>query len=164
MKRINYNLTEEQKQKLDKLISINQWIVIKANGYNLKAKPTQPPKYSNNYTENNEVMCYFELQFECFDPMFYSETKYIELATVNKMFYFPLEIPEESGVVFGEIQKRKGSNLKNDRTRARNRLMSGFSIGYASAFCSCAGSSTGLLRTMHSTRLMGVPILWNFAS
>lgn len=107
-------LIEEQKQKLDKLISINQWIIIKANGYNLKAKPTQPPKYSNNYTENNEVMCYFELQFECFDPMFYSETKYIELATVNKMFYFPLEIPEESGVVFGEIQKRKNVLVEND--------------------------------------------------
>lgn len=112
--KLQEQLIDEQKQKLDKLISINQWVVIKANGYNLKAKPIQPPKYSNNYTENNEVMCYFELQFECFDPLFYSETKYIELATVNKMFYFPLVIPKESGAVFGKIQKRQSIYIENN--------------------------------------------------
>lgn len=106
-------LIEEQKEVLNRLININQWVIIKAGEYSLKAKPTQPPKYSSNESENNEVLCYFELEFECFDPLFYSETKYIELATIQESFHFPLVIPKEK-VIFGEIQKRQSISVHND--------------------------------------------------
>ena len=106
-------LIEEQKEVLNRLININQLVIIKAGEYSLKAKPTQPPKYSSNESENNEVLCYFDLEFECFDPLFYSETKYVELATIQESFHFPLVIPKEK-VIFGEIQKRQSISVQND--------------------------------------------------
>ena len=69
---------EESKEKLDKLISVYQDVVIKAGEYFLDARPTQPPKYSTERKENNEVMCLFTLEFECYKPLLYSESKIVE--------------------------------------------------------------------------------------
>ena len=105
---------EESKKKLDKLISVYQDVVIKAGEYFLDARPTQPPKYSTERKENNEVMCLFTLEFECYNPLFYSESKIVELASISSDFHFPLIIPTESGVVFGKIMRRQSLIVEND--------------------------------------------------
>lgn len=104
---------DRMKLELDKIISINQDIVIIANGYTLYARPTQPPKYSKNIKENNDILCMFSLNFICFKPMFYLEEKHIELASIKEMFHFPLIINDE-GVVFSEIRKRRSILINNE--------------------------------------------------
>lgn len=104
---------EESKQVLDTIISVYQDILIEANGYFLKARPTQPPKYSNTREQNNEVMCLFQLEFECFSPMFYSDSKLVNLAAISEKLTFPLALPAE-GVIFGEIFKQKSVPISNN--------------------------------------------------
>lgn len=104
---------EESKKKLDKLISVYQDVVIKAGEYFLDARPTQPPKYSTERKENNEVMCLFTLEFECYNPLFYSESKIVELASISSDFLFPLIIPKESGIIFGKIMRRQSLIVEN---------------------------------------------------
>ena len=104
---------EESKRKLDKLISVYQDVVIKAGEYFLDARPTQPPKYSTERKENNEVMCFFTLEFECYNPLFYSQGKQISLAETEGLFHFPLIIPPEK-VVFGRIMKRQSVLIENN--------------------------------------------------
>lgn len=103
---------EESKLVLDKLISVYQDVIIKIGEYSLSARPTQSPKYSTEYKENNEVMCLFTLEFECYDPLFYSESKVVDLASIIGEFHFPLIIPPE-GVVFGKIMRRKSTLIEN---------------------------------------------------
>lgn len=103
---------EESKLELDKLISVYQDVVIQAGDYFLDARPTAPPKYSDTYEENNEVMCFFSLEFECYNPMFYLQSKTVDLASITGMFHFPLIIPPE-GVVFGKIMRRQSMFIEN---------------------------------------------------
>lgn len=104
---------EESKKLLDSVISIYQEIVIEANGYFLRGTPTQPPKYSTKDTENNEILCLFQLELECFNPMFYSDNKSIDLASTIERLHFPLVLPEE-GVVFSEILRRQSMAITNE--------------------------------------------------
>lgn len=105
---------EESKIELDKMFSIYQDVVIEANGYYITGRPTQPPKYSTKEKENNEIMCYFELEFECYNPLFYSKSKMVGLTTTNGGLHFPLIIPIKEGVVFGKIAKKQSINITND--------------------------------------------------
>ena len=104
---------EESKIELDKMFSVYQDVIIEANGYYIIGRPTQPPKYSTKEKENNEIMCYFELEFECYSPLFCSTSKMVELATTVGEFHFPLIIPPEK-VVFGKIMRRQSINITND--------------------------------------------------
>lgn len=108
---------EENKLQLDKVISIYQDILITAGDYHILARPTQPPKYSTDETENNEVLCLFTLEFECYNPLFYIEQKHINLSHVDGMFHFPLVLTSDKTdehVVFGEIMKRQSVACNNN--------------------------------------------------
>lgn len=107
---------EENKLQLDKVISIYQDVLITVGGYHILARPTQPPKYSTDETENNEVCCLFTLEFECYNPLFYKEQKHINLSHVDGMFHFPLVLTSDKAdehVVFGEIMKRQSVAVEN---------------------------------------------------
>lgn len=104
---------EQSKLILDKIFSVFQEIRIEANGYFLKGYPTQPVKYSNEYVENNEVMCMFSIELECFEPLFYKGSKTIELAINTDKFKFPLIIPENKGIIFGELIRNQNIILNN---------------------------------------------------
>lgn len=71
----NAQLSQIKKTKdvLNRFISVFEDVEIKAGDYKLKARPSSPVKYSNEEMLNNEVVCYFTLEFECFEPMFYKE-------------------------------------------------------------------------------------------
>lgn len=98
---------QDKKEELDRMISIYQEIVIEANGFYLDARPTAPPKYSNTYKENNEVLCKFILEFECFNPMFYKETKTINFSVLENKLKFPLTIPKTKGITMGVERRQK---------------------------------------------------------
>ena len=108
---------QENKLYLDSVISIYQDILITVGDYHILARPTQPPKYSTDETENNEVLCLFTLEFECYNPLFYIEQKHINLSHVDGMFHFPLVLTSDKTdkhVVFGEIMKRQSVACENN--------------------------------------------------
>ena len=108
---------EENKLYLDKVMSIYQDVIITVGDYHIVARPTQPPKYSTDEMENNDVCCLFTLELECYNPLFYKEQKHINLSHVDGMFHFPLILTKDKTdehVVFGEIMKRQSVAVENN--------------------------------------------------
>lgn len=106
----------DNKIELDRIISIYQDVIIKAGEYTLKARPTQPPKYSTEESENSEVYCLFTLEFECYNPLFAKETKMVQFAHTDAKLTFPLVLTEDKTdeyVVFGDIAKRTSVPMEN---------------------------------------------------
>lgn len=107
----------DNKEELDKVISIYQDVLIKAGDFYILARPTQPPKYSSDETENSEVYCIFTLEVECYNPLFYKDIKHVNLSHVDGLFHFPLILTEDKKdeyVVFGEIMKRQSVPIENN--------------------------------------------------
>ena len=107
---------ETNKEFLNDMISIYEEILIIVDGYYLKGYPTQPVKYSDTEEENNEVLCKFSIEIECFDPTFYKDSTVVHLAYVSPMFHFPLILTENKSdeyVVFGEVHKRQSALIEN---------------------------------------------------
>lgn len=108
---------EQKKKELNKLISVYQDVTIKAGEYNLDARPTGFVKYSTDMKENNEILCLFSIEFECFNPMFYKQSKTVVLATTENKFTFPMVLTSDTKdeyAVFGEIVKRQSMIAEND--------------------------------------------------
>lgn len=77
-------MIEENKEKLNNIISVMSDVVIRANNYVLYGRPSLPPKYATDEQRNNEVMCYFELNFECFNPLFHANaSNELEMPNAN---------------------------------------------------------------------------------
>lgn len=114
---------EEQRKRIDeaqsvlnRVLSVFQNLRIEVNGFYLDARVTQPVKYSSLESENNEVMCLFQVDFECYSPLFYADKKNVQLASVSGMFRFPFITTEQSGdeyTVFGEIARRQSVIVEN---------------------------------------------------
>lgn len=108
---------EENKLLLDKVINLNDDILIVAGEYKIVGRPTQPIKYSTDETENNEVCCLFSVEVECYNPLFYKEQKHINLLHVDGRFRFPLVLTtnkNDEHVVFGKIAKRQSIPVENN--------------------------------------------------
>lgn len=108
---------EEWKAVLNKLVNIYQDLRIDADGYYLVGRPTMPVKYSTKEEENNDVMCRFEIELECYDPMFIGESKTVTLAAADPLFHFPMINTEEKGdlyTVFGSILNRQTMEVVNN--------------------------------------------------
>lgn len=105
---------EEKKLVLDKLINVNQDLILNVGEYVIKGRPTQYPKYSSNEVENNEVLCLFNLEIMCYSPMFTKGVKSYIMLGVSKMFHFPLTIPRNKGVIFGIKTKTQALIVSND--------------------------------------------------
>lgn len=106
----------DNKQELDKVISLHQDVIIQAGEYQIVGRPTQPPKYSTDETENNEVYCLFTLEFECYNPLFKKDLKVVHFAHTDDKLVFPLILTEDKKdeyVVFGEIAKRTSVLMEN---------------------------------------------------
>ena len=107
---------DDAQEVLDRVLSVFQDVRIEVSGYYLDARITQPVKYSSLEQENNEVMCLFQVDFECYNPLFYADKKTVQLASVNGMFRFPFITTEQSGdeyTVFGEIAQRQSVLVEN---------------------------------------------------
>ena len=112
-----YRLQEESinglKQQLEKIVTLFSNLTIRANGYNLDCRLSQPIKYSMKEEENNEVTCYFTMYFKCFNPLFYLDSTFVSLASIDGIFHFPMIIPQSEGIAFGEIQQRASIEIEN---------------------------------------------------
>ena len=107
---------ETNKEYLNDMISIYEEILVIVDGYYLKGYPTQPVKYSDTEEENNEVLCKFLVEIECFDPTFYKDSTMVHLAYTSPVFHFPLIMTEDKSdeyVVFGEVHKRQSILIEN---------------------------------------------------
>lgn len=104
----------KNKTLLELAFNVFQDIVIEANGYKLKARPTTPVKYSYQESENNDVLCLFAIEVECYEPLFYRDSKNYALSAVEGMFHFPLTIPEDTGMIFGLISETNISHVINE--------------------------------------------------
>lgn len=105
---------EKHKMFLNKVISIYNDILIEAGEYSIIGRPTSPIKYSNAVSENNEILCKFSLEVECMDPLFFKSEKINTLSSVSKRFHFPLIIPEDDKMIFGEIMQDNISYITNN--------------------------------------------------
>lgn len=106
-------IIDERKQELDKLINVNQDVLLRVGDYMLDARPASPPVYSTAYESNNEVLCLFQITFECFSPLFYKHEKVYTLSQALAAFHFPLIIPPEK-IIFGEIIRQRQLSVVND--------------------------------------------------
>lgn len=107
---------ETNKEYLNDMISIYEEILVIVDGYYLEGYPTQPVKYSDTEEENNEVLCKFLVEIECFDPTFYKDSTMVHLAYTSPVFHFPLILTEDKSdeyVVFGEVHKRQSILIEN---------------------------------------------------
>lgn len=94
----------DAKDALDRLVSVYEDIVIEANGYTITGRPTIPVKYSMTNIENNQVMCKFEVDVLCSDPLFDGADKVVQLAYLQNKFHFPFgSVNPTNMLVFGEL-------------------------------------------------------------
>lgn len=106
-------LIEQAKDGLNRVISVYQDMSVIVGEYHIEGRPEQPVKYSSNYRENNEVMCLFEITLLCYDPMFKRGSTLVELSSFVNKFYFPLIIPEDEGMIFGEVFPQTAALVDN---------------------------------------------------
>lgn len=104
----------KNKTKLNSFFSVYDDVIIEVEGYTLTGRPTSPVKYSDNERENNEVMCRFSLEIECFKPLFSGESRTTNMNSYLKMFHFPGYIPEDEGFIFGEIKSGNIAYVENN--------------------------------------------------
>lgn len=93
------------KNSLNTFISPQEPIDLLYGSYTLQFSPDNTVRYSVNISENNEVICKFQITGIAHDPLFKdSSENHLLFATTQGMFHFPLIIsPEldEGGVIFG---------------------------------------------------------------
>lgn len=100
----------ERKRRLNHFVNPQQPIRIYYRGsvlYNIDFLPATSIRYGKTIAENNEVICKFAIDGDCFSPLFSENiASRVTAATVIPMFHFPLIISETpdppGGVVFGE--------------------------------------------------------------
>lgn len=103
---------DDKKMELDDLINVNQDVMLRVGDYMLDARPASPPVYSSAEEGNNEVLCMFQLTFECFSPLFYKSEKTYTLSQAVAAFHFPLIIPSEK-VIFGKLLRKRQLSIVN---------------------------------------------------
>lgn len=106
--RLEKQSVERAKGELNHVISVYENYMIKHDEKYILCKPSAAIKYSQTYQENNETFCKFQIEFNCFDPLFYGEKKvYSNYGTnVNPNVTFPMNFP----VVFGTVNEYATGN------------------------------------------------------
>lgn len=105
---------EQKKYELNKVINPLQEIRIVVGEYFIEGRPSNAVKFSNKEDENNEVLCMFTIDVDCFSPMFrLNKGKHTLLAAVQPKFHFPL-ILKETGNIMGVVSNQKIINIIND--------------------------------------------------
>lgn len=93
------------KKTLNSFINPQEPMEIIYQDYTLQFSPDSTVRYSVNISENNEVICKFQITGVAHDPLFRDSTENSLLfATTHEMFHFPLIISpdlDEGGVIFG---------------------------------------------------------------
>ena len=105
---------EQKKYELNKTITPLQDIRVIVGDYFIEGRPSSAVKFSNKENENNEVLCMFTIDINCFSPMFrLNKGKQTVLAQVQPKFRFPW-ILKETGNIMGVVSNQKIINVIND--------------------------------------------------
>ena len=97
-----------RKRYLNKFVNPLQMMQVTYGLYNITFYPATTIEYSDEITENNDVVCKFMIEGTAYDPLFIDvDTSKAIAANIVGMFHFPLimsEVPvSPGGVVFGSI-------------------------------------------------------------
>ena len=108
-----------RKRFLNKFVNPLQSMIITYNGFSLEFYPSTTIEYSDDSSDNNEVVCQFMIEGEAFDPVFKdARQNTANAAQTNGMCHFPLVIPLQpdppAGVVFGLIETSLTMEVVND--------------------------------------------------
>lgn len=105
---------EQKKYELNKTITPLQDIRVIVGDYFIEGRPSSAVKFSNKENENNEVLCMFTIDINCFSPMFrLNKGKQTVLAQVQPKFRFPW-ILKETGNIMSVVSNQKNINVIND--------------------------------------------------
>lgn len=105
---------EQKKYELNRVINPLQEIRIVVGEYFVEGRPSNAVKFSNKENENNEVLCMFTIDVDCFSPMFRSDKgKQTVFAQIQPKFRFPL-VMKETGNIMGVVSNQKIINIIND--------------------------------------------------
>lgn len=105
---------EQKKYELNRVINPLQDIRIIIGEYFIEGRPSNAVKFSNKENENNEVLCMFTIDVDCFSPMFQlNKGKQTVLSKVQPKFRFPW-ILKEMGNIMGVVSNQKIINVIND--------------------------------------------------
>lgn len=95
----------KKKMVLNAFVNPREPLEIFYGDYKIQFRPDSTIKYSINYSENNDVICKFQIVGTAHDPMFVDSLESrLSFATTVAGFHFPLVISSElpkGGVVFG---------------------------------------------------------------
>lgn len=105
---------EQKKYELNRVVNPLQEIRIVVGEYFIDGRPSNAVKFSNKENENNEVLCMFTIDVDCFSPMFrLDKGKQTVFAQVQPKFRFPLVL-KETGNIMGAVSNQKIINVIND--------------------------------------------------
>lgn len=105
---------EQKKYELNRVINPLHEIRIVVGEYFIEGRPSNAVKFSNKENENNEVLCMFTIDVDCFSPMFrLDKGKQTALAQIQPKFHFPW-ILKETGNIMGVVSNQKIINVIND--------------------------------------------------
>ena len=105
---------EQKKYELNRVINPLQDIRIVVGEYFIEGRPSSAVKFSNRENENNEVLCMFTIDVDCFSPMFrLDKGKQTVFAQIQPKFRFPLVL-KETGNIMGVVSSQKIVNVVND--------------------------------------------------
>lgn len=105
---------EQKKYELNRVINPLQDIRVIVGDYFIEGRPSSAVKFSSKENENNEVLCMFTIDINCFSPMFrLNKGKQTVFAQVQNKFHFPLVL-KETGNIMGVVSNQKIVNVIND--------------------------------------------------
>lgn len=105
---------EQKKYELNRVINPLQDIRVIVGDYFIEGRPSSAVKFSSKENENNEVLCMFTIDIDCFSPMFrLNKGKQTVLTMVQPKFRFPW-ILKETGNIMGIVSNKKIVNVIND--------------------------------------------------
>lgn len=94
-----------RKARLNSFVNPQEPLELLYEGYKLRFNPDCTVKYSINYSDNNDVVCKFQIVGTAHNPLFTDAGENrLNFATTTAQFHFPLiSSPEltEGGVIFG---------------------------------------------------------------
>lgn len=108
-----------RKRYLNKFVNPLQMMQVTYGQYNITFYPATTIEYSDEITENNEVVCKFMIDGTAYDPLFTDvDMSKVLAANVIEMFHFPLiisEVPDPpGGIVFGNVETSLVMNVVNE--------------------------------------------------
>lgn len=93
------------KRTLNRFINPQEAIDLFYDDYTIRFVSDETVRYSINAAENNEIMCKFQINGTCPNPLFSNNAENrLTFATTVAKFHFPLVLPEvpHGGIIFGE--------------------------------------------------------------